>query len=402
MEINQEDTSNTIAQAKPRLWSLNFIIVCLSNLTLYMVFHSLNSTLPIYIEQFGGTTKIAGLALTSLTVAAIIARPITGWYLDKYGRMLLLIGGLILFLIPSIIYIRMIPVVLLIIFRFVQGLGWGVGHTAISTVALDIVPPERMGEGLGFYSLFNSLSMALSPAIALWLIFQYSFRELFIACSYLTLCTLIVSLFIRFPKIEKQTSSPGFELLEIAAMWPSIVIFFVVFANSSAISFLALYTIDLGLTASAAGLFFTAMALTTLTSRPLSGIIVDRTGQKGFDFCVMIGSIAAFIAILVLVYAFKPMHLLVAGLLYGLCSGFLQSIMLILSIRNAPIEKKSIANALYWTAVDMGVASGSLFWGFIAAAFGFKLMFGLNLIPVMLAIFIYFTSRTGTKQQKTI
>ncbi|RJX29418.1 MAG: MFS transporter [Dethiobacter sp.] len=392
-----EKLSGVTEQLKPRLLTLNFALICLSNLTLYMVFHSLNTSLPIYIKQFGGTTKIAGLALTSLTVAAIISRPLTGWSLDKYGRKLLLIGGLLLFLIPSIIYIWMIPVLLLIIFRFVQGLGWGIGHTAVSTVALDIVPSERMGEGLGFFSLFNSVSMALSPAIALWLIYHYSFRELFIVCFFLMIGTFFVVLLIRYPIIEKQLNDYKFKFMEKAALRPALIIFLVLFANSSVTSFLALYAIDLGL--KTAGFFFTAMALTTLISRPLSGLIVDRLRQKGFDICFVIGAIAVVIAILVLVLSSTSLHLVVAGLLYGLCSGFIYSIMLVLSIRSVFAGEKGAANATYWTALDMGVALGSLFWGFIAAAFGYRLMFNLTIIPILIAIFIYFKYRISNVAQ---
>lgn len=389
-----------VMQVKPALWSLNFVIVCLSNFILLMVFSSLNTTLPVYIEQFGGTTKIAGLALTSLSVAAFISRLITGWSLDKYGRRLFLMGGLILFLTPTVIYIRMIPVILLIIFRFIQGLGWGIGHTALSTVATDIVPRERMGEGLGFYGITASISTALSPAMALWLIHHYSFRELFIACFILSLGTLIGVLFIRYPKNETQVSGSKFKLLEKAALTPSIVAFFVALATSSVFSFLALYTIDLGLK-TAAGFFFTAMASTSFASRPLSGVIVDRIGKKGFDLCVVIGFVAVIAAIFFLVYISTPLHLIIAGLLYGLCFGFFQSIMLILSVRSVPAEKKGTANAFYWTALDMGMAIGSLFWGVVAAAFGYKNMFNLTMIPIIVAVVIYFTYRTRMKVRTT-
>lgn len=109
-----------IERGKPGLWTLNFTIVCLTNLTLYIVFHSYNTTLPIYIKQFGGKVNIAGFALTSLTLAATISRPITGWLLDKYGRKIFFIMGLLLFLLPTITYIKMIPVLVLILFRFLK------------------------------------------------------------------------------------------------------------------------------------------------------------------------------------------------------------------------------------------------------------------------------------------
>lgn len=396
MEKIAEIATNDVTRVKSGLWTLNFAMVCLMNLGLSMVFHSYNTVLPIYIEQFGGAVKIAGLALTSLTLAAIISRPLTGWSLDKYGRKPFLLAGLLLFWLPTIIYIWMIPILALILFRFVQGLGWGAGHTALSTTALDIMPRERMGEGLGYYSLFNSISMSLAPALALWVIHAFSFKELFVACTLLALGILVAGLFVKCPKIEKLQKGSGFKLLEKAALLPATVIFFILFANSSVISFLALYAMDLGL--KTAGVFFTAQALTTLITRPLSGLIVDRKGQRGYDLCVMTGSVAVIIAILIMVNISTTLHLVIAGLLYGLCTGFLQSTILIITVRSVPPQKTGTANATYWTALDMGVALGSLFWGFVAAALGYRLMFTLTLIPIVIGLVIYLLNRRGIKQ----
>lgn len=386
-----------IKQEKPHLWTLNFVLICLTTLFLSFVFHSLNSTLPIYIERFGGTTKIAGLAITSLTLAAIITRPIAGLFLDKYGRKKILLGGLVLFLIPTAIYLWMIPVFFLLIFRFVQGLGWGIGHTSTSTVALDIVPRQRLGEGMGFYSLTNSFSTAFSAAIALWIMNNYSFKKLFLTCLLITLCSLILTLLIRYPNIEGRLNDFKFEIIEKTALRPSIIIFFVILNYSALISFLPLYALKKGLTT--AGFFFTAMAITTLFSRFLSGILIDKARERGYDFNVLIGSFAVIAAILVLAQTSTLSHLLVGGLIYGIGFGFLQFSMLILSVQNVPPEKKGAANATYWTAGDIGVAAGSFLWGFVATALGYTLMFYLTIIPAVIAPAIYFTWRYGAKQQ---
>lgn len=383
-----EKTSTVTRQPANPLFTLNFALICISNLTLYMVFYGLNPTLPIYIEQFGGTTRIAGLALTSLTLAAIISRPVTGWCIDRYGRRLFLMIGLLLFLLPSLVFIRMVPVLWLILFRFVQGLGWGVGHTAVTNVALDVVPPQRMGEGLGYFTLFTSIAMALSPPIALWLIYEYSFQLLFIVCSLVIICTLIVTFFIRYPEVEKLPAGNRPAFLEKSALLPSLVIFLIIFSYTAIVSFLALYTLDLGL--QTAGYFFTAMALTTMAARPLSGYIVDRTGQKGFNICFGIGTVAPIIALVILVFLSSTLQLVIAGLLYGICLGFIYSTILILTVRRAPPERKGAANATYWTAVDVGVAGGSMFWGFMAADLGYQLMFSLTIIPFAIAIYIYY------------
>lgn len=378
-------------QSATRLFTLNFVLICMSNLTLYMVFYGLNPTLPIYIEQFGGTTEIAGLALTSLTLAAIISRPITGWCVDKYGRRLFLVIGLLLFLLPSLIFIWMIPVWWLILLRFVQGLGWGVGHTAVTNVALDVVPPQRMGEGMGYFTLFTSIAMALSPPIALWMISQYSFQSLFTVTALVIICTFIVTFFIRYPRVEKPPAGERPVFLEKSALLPSLVILLIMFSYTAVVSFLALYALDLGL--QTAGYFFTASAITTMAARPLSGYIVDKTGRKGFNICFGIGTVAPIIALVILAFLSSTLHLVIAGLLYGVCLGFIYSTILIITVRRAPQERKGAANATYWTAVDVGMAVGSMFWGFIAASLGYQLMFSLTIIPLAAAIFIYYNYR---------
>ncbi len=373
---------------KPRLWTFNFLLICLSTLTLSLVFHSFNTTLPVYIEKFGGTAKIAGLALSSLTAAAIISRPITGYYLDKYGRKLIFLGGLILFMIPTAIYLRMIPVVMLIAIRFIQGLGWGIGHTSTSTVALDIIPKERLGEGLGVYSLANSVSMSCAPAIALWLINNHSFEVLFLICLFITTITLILALSIRYPKTEKQPGDFKFVIFEKTALRPSIMMLIVSFMNSAPISFLPLYAQAQGL--KTAGYFFTATAITILISRFLSGILIDRMGARGYDLNIIAGSLFIIIALLIIARTGILGHLIAGGLIFGLGFGLLQFTLLFLAVNKVPPEKKGSANATYYTAVDLGIAAGSFFWGFVAAAFGYKSMYYLAIIPIAIAFCFYF------------
>ena len=372
---------------KPRLWTLNFLLICLSTLTLSLVFHSFNTTLPVYIERFGGTAKIAGLALSSLTAAAIISRPITGYYLDRYGRKLIFLGGIMLFMIPTAIYLRMIPVVMLIAIRFIQGLGWGIGHTSTGTVALDIIPRERLGEGLGVYFLANSVSMSCAPAIALWLINNYSFELLFLICLFITTITLILALSIRYPKIEKQPGDFKFVIFDKTALRPSIIMFIVSLIHSSLISFLPLYALEQGLTT--AGYFFTATAVTTLISRFLSGIIIDRGGRKGYDLNIIVGTSSIVSTMVIVAHTGKLFHLIVGGLLFGLGFGLVQFTLLILAVNNVPPEKKGSANATYYTAVDLGIAVGSLSWGFVAAGLGYKTMYYLVIIPAVISCFIY-------------
>lgn len=377
---------------KPKLWTLDFILICLAHFSIYLVFFSFAPTLPIYIEEFGGSSTFAGLAMASLTLAAVFSRPFAGWGLDKYGRKLIFLGGLLLFLLPSIIYISMVSVTFLIVLRFIQGLGWGVANTSSWTVASDIVPPERLGEGMGFFSVTLSISTAVAPGIALWLISQYSFEALFLACSLLIVLSVILAMIIKYPQI-KQAGKTKIVFLERAALRPAMVILFISISYSSPLSFIALYALRQGM--ASAGLYFAAFAITTLLSRPLSGIVIDRKGPKGYDLVVLIGSIAIVAAILVLTWLATPLHLVIGGIFYGLGFGFIQPTILAQCIKCVPSVRRGAANATYWTALDIGVASGSIGWGFVANALGYSMMFFLTLIPVAIATAIYFTGRNS-------
>lgn len=389
--VSRGQSAQVVTEKKPGLWTRDFILICFSTLTTYIAFHSLIPTLPLYIQKFGGTDKETGLALAFLTVAAVVIRPIAGWALDGYGRRLILLFGLILFLVPSIIYIWQVPVYLLLFLRLVQGFGWGICSTAAGTVASDVVPAGRVGEGMGYFGLATSISLATAPAYGLWLIDKFSFTTLFMSCVVLTVISLVLAQPIRYSHQVGATGRAKPVFIEKTALRPALVILFVTVTYSSLLSFLALFARQQG--KATAGLFFTTLAVTTLVTRPLSGVIVDKLGRRGYDLVILPGILAIAASMLVLAGTARPLHLLLGGILYGIGFGFIQPTMLALCISKVSPDKRGAANATYWTAFDIGVASGSVIWGLVVSAYGYAVMFGLNVIPAGLALAVYLFRR---------
>ena len=50
--------------------------------------------------------------------------------------------------------------------RFVQGGFMGLTSVAGNTIAIDVIPSSRRGEGMGFYGLTINLAMSLAPLAA--------------------------------------------------------------------------------------------------------------------------------------------------------------------------------------------------------------------------------------------
>lgn len=388
MKIAEENELCREEQINNNLWTRNFLLVCFVSLLLFFAFNSLIPTLPLYMERYGQIPGAAGLPLAALSIGAVLSRTLTGWVLDAYGRRAIFWGGLLLFLAPSIIFIGMIPATFLIFFRFIQGVGWGVAHTALNTVASDNIPAGRMGEGIGFYSLTFSLPMAVAPAFGLWMLEEYSFPVLFLMIALVTGVSMVLSVIIKYPDCKKTVEKPKLVLMDQSAIWPAMVMLLFCLGNSAVLSFLPVFASTQGLTN--AGLFFTVFALTSIIWRPVCGILIDRMGSKGYDLVVLAGIVSQVIAMLVVARTTSVAHFILGGCFFGIGLSSMQLAMLSLSLRNIPWEKRGAANAAYWTAFDLGMAAGSIVWGMVAAAAGFFLMFHLTLIPVLMALAVYF------------
>lgn len=352
-----------------------------------MAFQGLNVSLPVYIDELGGSPSHAGLAMAALTVAAVIIRPFAGWALDRYGRKSIFVGGLLLFLLPSVVYIFMVPFSVLLMLRFVQGFGWGITHTTAGTVASDIVPPLRMGEGMGTFSVTGSISSALAPLIILWAINQFSFRTAFVVIALLIVTSIMFSQAVKYPQLEAYPQKLKLELFSTKALQPALVILLMTTAQGSVLSFLALFARERGI--SNPGLFFAFMGITAFFSRPVSGKLLDRMGQRGFDLAVIIAVPLVAMSLWIVALTNASWYLAVSGAIYGIGSGIITSSMLAMLIVMLP-GKRGLANAMYGTFLDTGVAVGSILWGIVASSVGYQAMFRLATIPIFLCLLVYF------------
>ncbi|MDO9534821.1 MAG: MFS transporter [Bacillota bacterium] len=391
MDIKPQQAVEEEIEVRPTLWTRDYILICLSSMFIFLAFHMYLPTLPVYMEKIGGMSELAGWPIAGLTLGAVLIRPLAGWALDTYGRKAILFGGILLFLLPSIIYIWMVPAMILVVLRIVQGLGWGIGNTASNTVASDIVPRKRLGEGMGFFTITLTLPLAISPAVGLWLIEEHSFSLMFAIAVLLIVISMLLLLFIKLPHFEKRTAKVALVFMEKAALRPAMIILALTITYSSVISFFPLYAFQQGVPAT--GLFFTALAVSTMVIRPLSGIIVDRMGKEGYNFVVLLGCIGLFISMIIIARVATVSQVILGGAIYGAGFGFLQPAMLALCLNSVPPEKRGAANATYWTAYDIGVAAGSVLWGPVAVALGYKTMFELTLVPVAIACFLYFMKK---------
>lgn len=156
-------------------------------------FFGLFIVLPIiglYTDEFQTSAFLAGLAAGGYALTQIIFQTPFGVWSDKYNRKHIVGIGLIIFLLGSLVCAFSTDIIMLIIGRFLQGVG-AIGGVVSAQIA-DLVKEEERNKamavmGAGIFMSFI-LAMLLSPIVASY----YGLNTLFFITSALCVISLII------------------------------------------------------------------------------------------------------------------------------------------------------------------------------------------------------------------
>lgn len=193
---------HVVAEQKEKIWTRNFVLICLANFFIFLGFQMTLPTLPLFVEYLGGNDQLIGLVVGVFTFSALIVRPFAGHALETRGRRFVFLFGLLIFVISVGSYSFISSIFLLFLMRVVQGIGWGFSTTASGTVATDIIPANRRGEGMGYYGLSGNIALAFGPSLGLVLAAAIPFSHLFMICAALGVASLLFAAAITYKKAE--------------------------------------------------------------------------------------------------------------------------------------------------------------------------------------------------------
>ncbi|MGF7045878.1 MFS family permease [Paenibacillus sp. DS2015] len=378
-------------EQKETLWSRNFLSISFSSFFIYVTFYILAVTLPTFVlENLGRSQKDIGLVTTVFLIAAVIFRPLTGKWLDEMSRKMIVIMSLILFTLCTISYLFIQDYTLLLVVRFIHGISFGIAATATSAVVLDVIPKERKGEGIGYFSLFMSLAMVMGPFLGLFMTSHTNFFVLFITISAFSLLSLGCSAITQIPKhvpvpsvLSKWDIKRYFEPKAIPI---SLAGFVLAFSYGAISTFISVYAKSMGLE-QIASYFFVVFAAVILITRPFTGRLFDR---KGAHILVYPGIILFVIGMVWLSQAYTaPIFLITAGVI-GLGFGAILPSFQTIAIQVSPLHRQGLATGTYFVFFDLGYAVGSYVLGLIAAKTNYHTMYLIGGLFVSLAIVIYY------------
>jgi EmrB/QacA subfamily drug resistance transporter len=320
------------------------VIVTLAGVMLAMFLASLDQTvvstaMPRIVSDIGGFSQYTWVT-TAYMISSAVVVPIVGKLTDIYGRKLFYLGGLVIFIMGSVMCGLSNTIFQIIVYRGLQGIGAGVMMANGFIVIGDLFPPAVRGKYQGLVSSVFGLSSIIGPTLGGFLTDSLSWHWVFFINIPMGLVVIFLFIFFfpnfRPDNLKHSIDYPGVALLilwvvpfllalswggvEFAWASPQIIgmlvftalalaVFFQIekrskepilslalFKNrivsiSQIISFLTSFVMFgsiifiplffqgvMGATATASGNFLTPMMLGMLSGNIISGQLLSRTG----------------------------------------------------------------------------------------------------------------------------
>lgn len=352
-------------------------------------FYFLLPTLPVYaVNALGASNNQVGYIIGVYALSALLIRPFCGYALDAYGRRLVYLLALAFFTLLMFGYHFASTFTLLLLIRVFHGISWGIITTGGSTIAADLIPESKRGEGIGYFGLAMTFAIALAPYGGDQIMGQNNFYNLFLVASIVAVAALILALIIKIPVVK--TGDTGIQLSKMFDKRVNrigIVMFTGAFPYAAILTFIKIYSDEKNINQGA--LFFIFMAIGVAIVRLIVGKIMDRKGPSALVF---VGLAVTIIGLFWLsnVNSFWP--LMMVGVLVGMGNGIIMPTVQTMALNIVPLERRGAANATFFSAVDLGIGAGSIVLGYIAEYFGIASMFFVCGVILLFPLVFYFTS----------
>lgn len=370
------------------LWNRNYGLLLVITFCSGLTAQLLNTALPLYlVNALGTTTTISGVLSGLYTIVSCMARPFCGHLVDRMGRRQFIILGMSVFALGCFGFGLVTAAAMLVFFRLMQGLGFGISATASSTAASDNIPAARLGEGLGYLGMSNALPMVIGPSFALLLIADSAYARPFFLAGCLCILAGILAFLTRedpemLASVRQANSSKQFtwrSLYESTALPPSLIQLFLSFAAACVMVFGALFAQSRGY--DNISLFFIVSALSMLLVRMAVSKLVDRVNAYGF---IIPACFLWSLGYVVLLLVDNSSVFLLVGILYGASLGVAQTMLNTVALRGVPPERRGAASATFLLCFDCGIGLGALLLGVVIDLTGYQGMIAVGTISLLI------------------
>lgn len=371
-----------------KIFNKSFLFVFISNFLVFVGFEMLLPILPAYLLSLNASPIQVGLVTTLFTIGAVLIRPLVGYYLIDNQRKSLAIGASAVLMMITFIYPFLNIVWLFLLLRFFHGIAWGVSTTANSTIAVDLIPKARLGEGMGYFSISTTVGAIIAPSLGIFIYDSFSFDLLIWSSVILSLSAVIALQFVHSPTPVKREKQPFrfFDMIfEKDAWFPALLAVITTLGFGAIITFLVLFGKQKGL--EHIFLFFLINATVATLLRPFTGKWYDKKGPWSI---IIVSAMLGFLSLVMLSYATNDLHLIIAAILFGAGYGTVMPCLQTWAVQKVSEEKSGAANATFYSSFDVGVGVSAFVLGILAEWISLGMIFRVvSLSFIVVAVLVY-------------
>ncbi len=400
------------AHTNGTLFNRHFIAIAAINLCVMVAYYLLFViSSPYAAERFKTSPSVGGLVAGVMILGCLAGRFVTGGALERAPLRRLLFLGLGLYTASTALYLAPHSLPLLIIYRFLGGIGVGCVGTVTGTQIARIVPPDKLGQGISYFSLSTLLALAVGPFLGIFLTRTASYDTLFLLCLAAGPLSFLIALSLS-PSCGMQPGSRSEEpaqeeteqtrqaggnaaenlssrleqYIEYRAVPLAVVVLVVSLCYACVQTFMSAHAREIELVA-AASLFFLVYAAVAFCSRPFTGRLLDTRGE---DIIMYPALLLTACSLLLLGVAEASWELLLAGALLGAGFGNFQSTAQAVSVKKVPRRRFGQATSTFFIFLDCGIGLGPYLLGTIVPAAGYRGLYMLTAGIVLAAVPLYY------------
>ncbi|MEY9872504.1 MFS family permease [Streptacidiphilus sp. MAP12-33] len=364
--------------------ALTFLASFAALVSLYLLF----SVLPRYAAgASGGSGSGAGLVTGALLSGTVVAE-LTGFRLTRrLGHRRALAAGAVLLGVPAAALLLPggLGFAAVTGVALVCGYGFGLGTVVAGALVAGLVPPDRVGEGLGLYGVVECVPAIAALPSGLWIAGHWGPATVVLLAVVVALVPLVA-----LPRVPVASEGgrrhggseqpPG---LLGALRNPGMRVPFLVFASTTVVAGTveSLLPLATGFAGGVAIVGLLAQSLTATASRWFAGRLGDRLGHARLlvpGLCLAAAGTACLIRL-------DLVPVVVGMCLFGAGFGAVQNATFTLMVDRSPASDPDTPSALWNLAFDGGFGAGPAVVGPLAGALGYPLAFALTALPMLAA-----------------
>lgn len=275
----------------------------------FLSFLGASITFPLrmlYAQAHGASPTQLGLLAASFLVGILVMQLPMGILVDRWGRVPVLLIGLIAHPILSILYVPLNSPVEIIVLRFLEGTTVAAFQPATAAFIADVTPEERRSEAYGALGATLNLGLLLGPLLGGVIGQEWGFTSAFVVNFAIEILAVPLVLGrVREPRVhpvleDAREPVPWRAVLSVplASAYVSSFALQVAFGVLGALW--AIWVNDLGGSYTYIGLTFSVFALPQIFFGTSAGRLADRFGRAPFLLMsgLVAGSIYASYAVL--------------------------------------------------------------------------------------------------------